>query len=129
VSIVLGIVGMHALNTHGVMGNTDHSTMTGPMPGTHGEASTGSVASDPAGPTSTTSSTTQDGDGPSPSSMVILCFAMLAAAAGALLFLGLLRTPRDWAHRPIAPSTVARWVTARLGTGPPYVWEFSVIRC
>jgi hypothetical protein len=63
--------------------------------------------------------------------MVMLCFAMLAAAAGALLLLllGPRRRPRDWAHRPTAPTTVTRWVTDRLGTGPPYVWQFSVIRC
>ena len=140
VSIVLGIVGMHALSTHGVVGATDHSTMTspatGPMTGSDadmfGDVSTGTVtatagahAAMPAGPDS--------GDGHSPGSMVMLCFAMLAATAGALLllFLGLRRRPRIWAHRPTAPATVTAttWVTARLGTGPPYVWQFSVIRC
>ena len=63
--------------------------------------------------------------------MVMLCFAMLAATAGALLLLllGLHRKPRVRAHRLVVLTTVTRWVTARLGTGPPYVWQFSVIRC
>jgi hypothetical protein len=71
------------------------------------------------------------GDGHNLGSMVMLCFAMLAATAGALLLLllGLHRKPRVWAHRPTVPTTVSRWVTARRGTGPPYVWQFSVIRC
>ncbi|MDR7253372.1 hypothetical protein J2X46_002357 [Nocardioides sp. BE266] len=138
-SIVLGIVGMHALSTHGVSGmgtgSLDHSTMTGPMTVadgvTHSGMSTGPVISPAAGKHAGTSSTAPEGDGGhSLGSMVMLCFAMLAATAGALLLLllGLRYKPRVWdALR--APTTVARWVTARLGTGPPYVWQFSVIRC
>jgi hypothetical protein len=137
-SIVLGIVGMHALSTHGVMGVgiTDHSTMTSPVVsptagqhgGTHGEL----VMSPATGGHAGTSSTAPDeGGGHSLGSMVMLCFAMLAATAGALLLLllGLRHVPRVWAHCRLAPTTVPRWVTARLGTGPPYVWQFSVIRC
>ena len=129
VSIVLGIVGMHALNTHGVTGNTDHTTMASPMTGAHAgmspDMSAGQATSNPAGLVS------DDGNGPSMGSMVMLCFAMLAATAGALLLLllGVRRMPRVWAHLPTAPTTVNRWVTARYGSGPPPVWEFSVIRC
>jgi hypothetical protein len=63
--------------------------------------------------------------------MVMLCAAMLlAAAAGLLLVRRLVRV----ASRPPAslrpavrvPSLVA---TARAWTGPPAVWEFSVVRC
>ena len=129
VSIVLGIMGMHALNTHGVTGNPDHATMTSPMTGSHADMSdgmsTGPNTSSPAG-------LVEDGDnGPSMGSMVMLCFAMLAATAGALLLLllGVRRMPRVWAHLPTAPTSVTGWVTARLGTGPPPVWEFSVVRC
>ena len=132
---VLGIVGMHALNAHGVMSNTDRSTMAGPltapMAGEHGDTSTGPVTSPtvgahagmPAGPGSV--------DGHSLGSMVMLCLTMLAATAGALLLvlLGLRRRPRAWAHRLTAPTTVTRWVAARLGAGPLSVWQFSVIRC
>lgn len=135
-SIVLGIVGMHALSNHGVVGNIDHSTMTSPMTGAHGDTH-GDIAADPdtsptAGAHAGMSSTTPDGDsGPSLGSMVMLCFAMLAATAGALLLLlfGLHRRPHVWTHLPTVPTTVTQWVTARLGAGPPYVWQFSVIRC
>jgi hypothetical protein len=138
-SIVLGIIGMHALSTHGVMGTTDHSTMTSPVAApvaaAHGDMSGASNASLTKAVHAGVSSTapTKKGDGHNLGSMVMLCFAMLAATAGALLLLllllGLQRAPRVWAHRPTAPTTVTKWVTARLGTGPPYVWQFSVIRC
>ena len=127
VSVVLGIIGMHALNTHGVMGNTDHamtSPATSPMTGAHADMSAGPETGSPTG------SVPGGDNGPGMGSMVMLCFAMLVATAGALLLLllGVRRMPRVWAHLP-APTTVTGWVTARLGTGPPPVWEFSVIRC
>ena len=131
-SIVLGIVGMHALSTHGVVGGADHSAMTSPMTGAHGDIHGEPVMSPDTGDRAGMSSTAPDeGDGHSLGSMVMLCFAMLAAAAGALLLLllGLRRKPRVWAYRLPTPATVTRWVTARLGSGPPYVWNFSVIRC
>lgn len=34
-----------------------------------------------------------------------------------------------WAHLPTVRTSVTGWVTARLGTGPPSVWELAVIRC
>lgn len=140
VSIILGIIGMHALSTHGVtgIGTTDHSTMTSaasPMVGPHGDTH-GGMSADPAGHAAEvragmSSTGPVGGDGHGLGSMVMLCFAMLAATAGALLLvlLGLRRKPRVWAYRLAAPTTVTRWVTARLGTGPPSVWNFSVIRC
>lgn len=137
VSVVLGIIGMHALSTHGVMGTTDHSAMTSPvtsspMPGAHDDMSGDPLTSAVAGAHAGMSSMApQEGHGHSLGSMVMLCFAMLAATAGALLLLllGLRLQPRVWAHRPAVSTTVTQWVTARLGTGPPYVWQFSVIRC
>lgn len=136
VSIVLGIIGMHALSTHGVMGTTDHSTMTSPvtspMTGAHDDMSAGPLTGAAREADAGMASTAPDsGDRHHMGSMVMLCVSMLAAAAGALLllFLGLRRKPRVWAHRLAVPITVTRWVTARLGTGPPYVWNFSVIRC
>ncbi|WP_248581094.1 hypothetical protein [Nocardioides sp. InS609-2] len=130
VSIVLGIVGMHALNTHGVMSNADHAVMTGEASehvagqmAVTDEAATsvpGAAAATPAG-----------GAGHGLGDMVMLCVAMLAAAAGILLLLlaGLRRIPRTWAHLPAAPTTVPQWFVARLGAGPPPEWEFSVTRC
>ena len=137
-SIVLGIIGMHALSTHGVMGTstTDHSTMTSPMTSpmteAHGDTHGVPVTSPATGEHAAMSSTApEDGGGHNMSSMVMLCLAMLAATAGALLvlILGLRRRPRTWAYRLVTAAAVTRWVTARLGTGPPYVWQFSVIRC
>jgi hypothetical protein len=134
-AIVLGIIGMHALSTHGVMGITDHSTMTGPtvspMVGAHGDMSTGPVTSPPIGEHTGMPAGPDGEDGHNLGSMVMLCFAMLAATAGALLLLllGLRYKPRVWDYPLPAPTTLTRWVTARLGTGPPYVWNFSVIRC
>ncbi len=63
--------------------------------------------------------------------MVMLCVAMLfAAAAVVLLTLRLVR----FAHRaPLSLRPLFRVPTfpanARVGTGPPAVWEFSVVRC
>ena len=131
-SIVLGIVGMHTLSTHGVTGSMDHSTMSSPITGTHGHAFGEPAMSPATGEHAGMSSTAPDGgEGHTVGGMVMLCFAMLAATAGALLLLlvGLRHSPRVWAHWFTAPTTVARWVTDRLGTGPPYVWQFSVIRC
>lgn len=134
-SVVLGIIGMHALSTHGVMGTTDHSTMTSrvaaPAAAAHGDMSGASDTSPTRAVHADVSSTApKKGEGHSLGSMVMLCFAMLATAGGLLLLvLGLRRNPRVRVHLPTAPTTVTKWVTARLGTGPPYVWQFSVIRC
>lgn len=134
-SIVLGIIGMHALSTHGIMGSTDHSTMTSPiaapMTGAHGDMSGSLTSPAPEGPAGVVTTAPDSGDGHHMGTIVMLCLAMLAATAAALLLVlvGLRRRPRVWAHRPAIPTTVTRWVTARHGTGPPYVWNFSVIRC
>ncbi len=134
-SIVLGIIGMHALSTHGVTRTTDHSAMTSavtsPMTGAHEGMSTSPVPSPETGEHAGVPAVADGGDGRSLRGMVMLCFAMLAATAGALLLLllGICRRPRAWAHRLHVPTTVTRWATAHLGTGPPYVWSFSVIRC
>ena len=133
-SIVLGIMGMHALSTHGVMGMgiTDHSTLTSPMTEAHGDAHGELVMSPASGEHAAMSSAApHDGRGHDMSGLVLLCLAMLSATAGALLvlILGLRRRPRTWAYRLVTAAAVTRWVTARLGTGPPYVWQFSVIRC
>jgi len=63
--------------------------------------------------------------------LVLLCVAMLAAAAGTLLALRfpIRRAPRVWAVLRRVPSRrITGWLTPT-GTGPPPVWEFSVIRC
>ncbi|GAA0984358.1 DUF6153 family protein [Nocardioides aquaticus] len=118
VSIVLGILGMHALSTHGVMGGADH--------GGHAAMGddTGGASSDPADSPAV--------GGHDTGGMVMLCAAMLAATAAAALLLlthRTRRTPRFWALLPAATTTTTTTgVTPRLGTGPPPVWAFSVIR-
>ncbi|VXB27338.1 DUF6153 family protein [Nocardioides sp. AX2bis] len=138
VSIVLGILGMHALSTHGVMGEADHgghATMDGgatsaDMPGA---ATIIDPGADPVlEPAAGVSDGSGEGGGHDMGGMVMLCAAMLAATAAALLLLAALgtrRTPRFWALLPTAATSTTRWVTSRLGTGPPPVWEFSVVRC
>lgn len=132
VSIVLGILGMHALSTHGVMGEADHGghpAMSGMSSDTAAPAGSLVPEADPSGD----GSGSGEGGGHDMGGMVMLCAAMLAATAAALLLLAALgtrHTPRFWALLPTAVTTTTTgWVTSRLGTGPPPVWEFSVIRC
>ena len=141
VAIVLGILGMHGVDAHGV-------NMHGAM--AHAEAAATSLVSvmpghDPvavehggAYSTAHTGMTADDhgsGDAGGMSGMsgtVMLCVAMLAGAAAAML--GLLvrrgRLPRVWA---VLKSAGRLWrpkaCVLRVGTGPPSVWRFSVIRC
>lgn len=63
--------------------------------------------------------------------MVMLCVAMLVAAGASLLaMLGLhRRVPRVWAVLPPAITARVTRQDAYRGTGPPPVWQFSVIRC
>lgn len=135
VSVVFGIVGMHALDTHGVMGNPEHAAMTGQTTGqtsgSHGDMSADMGASDLAGVTGAGAAAPAGNSGHTMGGMVMSCVAVLAAAAGVLLLLliGLRRIPRVWAHLPTVPGTLPRWFTARIGTGPSPVWDFSVIRC
>lgn len=133
VSVVLGILGMHALNTHGVMSNTDHVATSGaassPLAGSYADMSVAPAIGNNAGVTTTVPTTVPGrGNVHNMGDMVMLCVVMLVAAAGWLL-LGLRRIPRVWAHLPVALDTVTTWVTSRRGTGPPPAWEFSVIRC
>ena len=126
-ALLLGILGMHALGLHGV---------------SHGAPAPGVSVAPPAGATGTavehgahhgTEAAADEGHGPQhgAAEMVVLCAAMLAAAAGMLLVLAGLRhrAPPVWAE---LRSALALMVTSRArpgGTGPPAVWKFSVVRC
>jgi hypothetical protein len=64
--------------------------------------------------------------------MVMLCVAMLVAAASALLALLLVRRPPQSfcrIARNVLGSVIPGLVPSRGGTGPPHVWAFAVIRC
>ena len=62
--------------------------------------------------------------------MVMLCVVMLAAAALTLLVVLAARLFRPLLPAAFMPAAVReralQWVR---GTGPPYEWQFSVIRC
>lgn len=151
-ALVLGILGMHALASHGTPATTDASpgmtSMTGVMAGgmadraidsswaRAGKADTAGMqtaqasaqlGSHAAGHGSAQGSGHGSGDA---MSMLMLCAVMLAAAALTLLVLLVVRVLRPVlpaAFHPAAVHAQARqWVR---GTGPPYEWQFSVIRC
>jgi hypothetical protein len=147
VAIALGILAMHAIALRGICHQPTlgaaTSTMTPGMghpaldgPGfaasSHHEppvhATGGDTHAGAAAPSGAAAPTAGDrGMG----HMVLLCVAMLAAAAGTLLALRALirRAPRVWAVLRRAPSRrITGWLPST-GTGPPPVWEFSVIRC
>jgi hypothetical protein len=138
-ALVVGILGMHALGTHGTTPAPAVSgmAMTGGMPAhettTPGDSPQGqahvltsgastSVADNQAG--------TGSGSGHDMGTMAMLCVVMLAAAALTLLVLLAVRIVRPLLpaafHPAVALSRAAQWVR---GTGPPHEWAFSVIRC
>lgn len=136
-ALVLGILGMHGLTQHGAApAHSSHPPVAAVSADPHAahpapdhqpvttEAAQSAPAATPTGP----GSSNDHGTG---SDMVMLCAAMLlAAAAGVLLGLrrlrGTVRTPRSLRPLLRLPAFAA---TARVGTGPPGVWEFSVVRC
>lgn len=144
VAIVLGILGMHGIDAHGM-------SLQGPRTDAADAAPPTAVVMaghDPATVTrdevhsagrATSSASSQSGDRTDDvsgmggmSGMVMLCVAMLAGAAVALLVVLVRRgrLPKVWAVlepagrvRPVVPAVL------RVGAGPPAVWRFSVIRC
>ena len=129
-AVVLGILGMHALSLHGTVPTARAPVSAGVEPGTASYAA-GHGAGEGAHHGSGDGSDHGEGLPHHGGGVVMLCLAMLAAAAGVLLALAALRhrAPPVWAELRAA---VARRVTARArpgGTGPPPVWEFSVVRC
>jgi hypothetical protein len=136
-ALVLGILGMHGLGGHGAAthGNLppvaavtvdphaghaapDRSTVTTGTIGTPLLPADGGLSSSP-------------DDHGSSRDVVMLCAAMvLAGAVGVLLALRLQpfgRLAPLHLRAPVRGSTLP--ATARQGTGPPAVWEFSVVRC
>lgn len=135
VALVVGILGMHALASHGTPAVS--ASMTG-MSSAHetamasGDSNDGHAAAHAQPPmaAAVTSADSGPGSGHDMANMVMLCVVMLAAAALtllALLAVGVLRRVLPAAFQPAAMRAHAlAWVR---GTGPPYVWQFSVIRC
>lgn len=142
VALVVGILGMHALASHGTPeAPAATSSMTGMTSAHEAAMATGGahdghahttghhtpgMATAESGPDPGSGS----GSGHGMGSMVMLCVVMLAAAALTLLVLlavGFVRRVLPTTLQPAAVRAQAlQWVR---GTGPPYVWQFSVIRC
>ncbi len=132
VALVVGILGMHALASHGAPADraAASSAMTSMTSGgmstsAHEAVMSSSDAHDP-------HAVTDDGSsGHGMANMLMLCVVILAAAALTLLALlataGFLRPLLPDAFQPAAVRERAvQWVR---GSGPPLVWQFSVIRC
>jgi hypothetical protein len=130
-AITIGIVGMHGFTRHGAMPVHDAA---------HHQAASAEIATGPAvGQTAVafmsaevdSSVAALGNSGPSTGEMLMLCAAMLlVAAASALLAVRLRRlaSAGGFSVDRLLSGTV-RLLPARTGTGPPYVWEFSVVRC
>lgn len=127
---VLGILGMHALASHGTPANADSSSGTTIMIGMDGA---GVQAGTDPGHTSGQPSTHGPGSGHGPDggmSMLMLCAFILTMALTllALAVVGIRRLRLPAAFWPTgARDKILRWAT--WGTGPPHEWQFSVIRC
>lgn len=139
-ALVVGILGMHALASDGTAAAAPaaSSSMTG-MSSAHEAAMASGDSHDehahaanaqPPLAAAGTGADSNPGSGHDMANMVMLCVVMLAAAALTLLVLlavRFVRTVLPAAFQPAAMRAHAlQWVR---GTGPPYVWQFSVIRC
>lgn len=138
-AIVLGIFGMHALSHHGTTHLEPTSRIASALAGSMADAGAGhahhqSEAIPHSTPvTGTRAADVGDAGGPGHSlgDLVMLCVAMLAAAATLLGLLTFIRRiPRLWAVLATATTHFrpTSWMNPT-GTGPPPAWQFSVIRC
>ncbi|HEU4338085.1 MAG TPA: hypothetical protein VFR45_12275 [Nocardioides sp.] len=149
-ALLVGILGMHALASHGTPtaaaapASSVAATSTTGMPTAHDEAmaaGTSHAGHDHAAATShpatPATSTTVDpdaapghGSGHAMAGMVMLCVVMLAAAALTLLVVLAAALFRPLLPAAFMPAAVRertfQWVR---GAGPPHEWQFSVIRC
>lgn len=147
VALVVGILGMHALASHGTpaapaaassaMSMTGMTGMTavhdaampsGDLHAARAHHASAAQLSDHASAGSSPGAGSGSGHGMA--GMVMLCVVMLAAAGLTLLAVlaaGLFRPLLPVAFMPAAVRARAlQWVR---GTGPPHEWQFSVIRC
>ena len=143
-ALVIGILGMHALASHGapaaptaasssVMGMAAMTGMrSAPSPAmTSGDSHESHDRAAAAGQLSAAPAAGVDsGSGHDMASVLMLCVVMLAAAALTLLVLLAVRVLRPLLPAAFEPAAVRKrtlqWVR---GTGPPHEWQFSVIRC
>jgi hypothetical protein len=136
-AVLFGILGMHALNNHGAMaspaatgGGHQMSAMSA-MAGAATDAAAvaaGEQGEHPIASFATAVPNTSGGDH-GPVGMLMVCLAMLVAAAIALTVAVRTGQPLRWLDRPRWTRSRRRPQTLVRGTGPPPIWEFSVIRC
>ncbi len=151
--LVLGILGMHALASHGTPATADSSAGMTSMIGMEGRMAGGGAAGQPGdsfrvhvnqtdeagvqagtapGQTSGQPSAHGPGSGHGPDggmSMLMLCAFILTVALTLLVLavVGMRRLRLPAAFWPAGePDKILRWAR---GTGPPYEWQFSLIRC
>ena len=126
-ALVVGILGMHSLASHGSPAVPPTAAAT-----THSSDTT-MAATSSEGPHARPDHDQAHGQAHGQGhgmSMVMLCVVMLAAAALTLLAMlvaGFVRPLLPDAFRPaVVRARAPQWVR---GSGPPHEWAFSVIRC
>lgn len=133
--VALGILGMHALAHHGTTHQSSAAQSSAASAGAtapaHHDVAGNAHHEAPATAADLTPSGLAGGADHALDDMVMLCAAMLAAAGTVLALLAAVRrSPRLWA---LLPPTVARVRPvrhlARVDSGPPPEWRFSVVRC
>lgn len=136
-ALILGILGMHALASHGTSATSSMASMASGMAADVADEADDSRAhgSRPVdvdthnSPMFSHLAGEDSGHGEA-MSMWMLCAVMLAAAAITLLVLLLARIVRPWLPASFHPAEVrARALQKVRGSRPPPAWEFSVIRC
>lgn len=146
-ALVVGILGMHALVSHGAPSAAaapastmaamstpaghDAAMAAGTSDASHHHAAAAAHTAMAAAGTSVNGDFgSGHGSGHGMAGMVMLCVVMLAAAALTLLVVLAARLFRPLLPAAFMPAAVReralQWVR---GTGPPYEWQFSVIRC
>ena len=131
IAVALGILGMHGLGAHGVTPGVAAPPGIAAPVAAHGvEDASGAHAGHVRHVGHERPSPVEHEDGSS--GMLMLCVAMLAGSAAALVvaLVARARPTRPWAVlAPAPPPWLPRRLVLEIGTGPPSVWSFSVIRC
>ncbi|GEP37554.1 hypothetical protein NPS01_12170 [Nocardioides psychrotolerans] len=127
--VILGILGMHVLSQHcAPTAQAEHGTHS--TPSEHAGHAADPVAAAAASAASAVVAVSTGDAGGSAQLGMLLCAFIVLASAIALLLVGL----RGHTVLPSYDVRRARSLVPRLraspsGTGPPPVWQFSVIRC
>jgi hypothetical protein len=123
---------MHGLGAHGVTPGVGAPAAI-PVPVVdHGVEDASEVSGGHAAPRPSSAEHSPAGHEDDAHGTLMWCVAMLAAAAVALIAARVARARRTRPWAVLAPAPLPRLprpFVLRVGTGPPSVWSFSVIRC